>query len=107
MMLINLETKQATPTTGKYASIRYRQLLSENNITQSMSSKGNCYDNAAVESFFATLKKEFIYRNYFLTREEAKQQIFEYIDIFYNRYRRHSKLNYLSPVEFENLNYHS
>ena len=72
-----------------------------------MSSKGNCYDNAAVESFFATLKKEFIYRNYFVTREEAKQQIFEYIEIFYNRYRRHSKLNYLSPVQFENLNNHS
>lgn len=92
---------------SQYASTKLRNMLKENNINQSMSSKGNCYDNAAVESFFATLKKEFIYRNYFLTREEAKQQIFEYIDIFYNRYRRHSKLNYLSPVEFENLNYHS
>jgi len=88
---------------SQYASLKLRKLLKENNINQSMSSKGNCYDNAAVESFFATLKKEFIYRNYFVTREEAKQQIFEYIEIFYNRYRRHSKLNYLSPVQFENL----
>ncbi len=92
---------------SQYASIKLRNMLKENNINQSMSSKGNCYDNAAVESFFATLKKEFIYRNYFVTREEAKQQIFEYIEIFYNRYRRHSKLNYLSPVQFENLINHS
>lgn len=92
---------------SQYASIKLRNMLKENNINQSMSSKGNCYDNASVESFFATLKKEFIYRNYFYTREEAKQQIFEYIEIFYNRYRRHSKLNYLSPVQFENLNNHS
>jgi len=92
---------------SQYASLKLRNILKENNINQSMSSKGNCYDNAAVESFFATLKKELIYRNYFYTREEAKQQIFEYIEIFYNRYRRHSKLNYLSPVQFENLNNHS
>ena len=92
---------------SQYASIKLGNLLKENGINQSMSSKGNCYDNAAVESFFATLKKEFIYRNYFVTREEAKQQIFEYIEIFYNRYRRHSKLNYLTPVQFENLNNHS
>jgi len=91
---------------SQYASLKLRNLLKENQINQSMSSKGNCYDNAAVESFFATLKKEFIYRNYFITREEAKQKIFEYIEVFYNRYRRHSKLNYLSPVQFENLNNH-
>lgn len=92
---------------SQYASIKLRNMFKENNITQSMSSKGNCYDNAAVESFFATLKRELIYRKNFITREEAKLAIFEYIEIFYNRYRRHSTLNYLSPVQFENLNYHS
>jgi putative transposase len=91
---------------SQYASIKLRNMLKENNISQSMSSKGNCYDNAPTESFFATLKRELIYRKTFRTREEAKQQIFEYIEIFYNRYRRHSTLNYLSPVQFENLNNH-
>lgn len=91
---------------SQYASIKLRNMLKENNITQSMSSKGNCYDNAPTESFFATLKRELIYRKTFRTREEAKQQIFEYIEVFYNRYRRHSTLNYLSPVQFENLNNH-
>ena len=86
---------------SQYASIRYRQLLSENNITQSMSYKGNCYDNAAVESFFASLKKELVYRMRFKTKEEARRQIFEYIEIFYNRQRRHSKLGYVSPLNFE------
>lgn len=88
---------------SQYASIRYRQLLSENNITQSMSYKGNCYDNAAVESFFATLKKELVYRMRFKSKEEARRQIFEYIEIFYNRQRRHSKLGYVSPLNFEKL----
>ena len=88
---------------SQYASFRYRQLLSENNITQSMSYKGNCYDNAAVESFFASLKKELVYRMRFKSKEEAKRQIFEYIEIFYNRQRRHSKLGYVSPLNFEKL----
>jgi len=92
---------------SQYASLKLRKMLNENNILQSMSSKGNCFDNAPTESFFATLKKELIYRGSFNTREEAKQAIFEYIEIFYNRYRRHSTLNYLSPVQFENLNIHS
>ena len=90
---------------SQYASLKLRNMLKENDILQSMSSKGNCYDNAPTESFFASLKKELIYRESFNTREEAKQAIFEYIEIFYNRYRRHSTLNYLSPVHFENLNY--
>lgn len=88
---------------SQYASIRYRQLLSENNITQSMSYKGNCYDNAAVESFFASLKKELVYRVRFKSKEEARRQIFEYIEIFYNRQRRHSTLGYVSPLNFEKL----
>jgi putative transposase len=88
---------------SQYASIRYRQLLSDNNITQSMSFKGNCYDNAPVESFFASLKKELVYRESFKTKEEARRKIFEYIEIFYNRQRRHSTLGYVSPLNFEKL----
>lgn len=92
---------------SQYASLNLRNLLKENNITQSMSSKGNCYDNAPTESFFSTLKRELIYRESYKTREEANQSIFEYIEVFYNRQRRHSTLGYLSPVQFENLNNHS
>jgi transposase InsO family protein len=90
---------------SQYASQRLRKILKENNITQSMSSKGNCYDNAPTESFFSTLKRELIYRERYRTREEAKQSLFEYIEVFYNRQRRHSTLGYLSPLEFEKLNY--
>lgn len=89
---------------SQYASQRLRNMLKENNITQSMSSKGNCYDNAPTESFFSTLKRELVYRERFKTREEAKQKLFEYIEVFYNRQRRHSTLGYLSPMQFENLN---
>jgi putative transposase len=89
---------------SQYASHRLRQILKENNITQSMSSKGNCYDNAPTESFFSTLKRELVYRQSFKTREEAKKCLFEYIEIFYNRQRRHSTLGYLSPMQFEKLN---
>ncbi|MBM4172669.1 MAG: IS3 family transposase, partial [Ignavibacteria bacterium] len=64
--------------------------------------KGNCYDNAVVESFFHSLKTELVFQRIFLTRTEAKNCIFEYIEIFYNRQRRHSTLNYLTPSEFEN-----
>ena len=66
-----------------------------------MSRKGNCYDNAYIESFFGTLKRELIHGCRFRTRAEARQAIFEYIEIFYNRIRLHSALNYMSPVEFE------
>ena len=89
---------------SQYASQRLRQVLRENNITQSMSSKGNCYDNAPTESFFSTLKRELVYRQSFKTREEAKKSLFEFIEIFYNRQRRHSTLGYLSPMQFEKLN---
>lgn len=66
-----------------------------------MSRKGNCYDNAAVESFFATLKRELVYLCRFETREQAKNNIFEYIEVWYNRKRRHSTLKYMSPEEYE------
>lgn len=86
---------------SQYTSSQLRELLKSYKITQSMSSTGNCYDNAITESFFHTLKTELIYWNHYQTREEAKKSIFEYIEIFYNRQRLHSALNYLSPVEFE------
>ena len=67
-----------------------------------MSGTGNCYDNAAMESFFHTLKTEHIYFEHYQTREQAKQSIFEYVEVFYNRKRRHSTLGSLSPCDFEN-----
>jgi transposase InsO family protein len=87
----------------QYAAGQYRKLLKKNNITQSMSRKGNCYDNAVMESFFKTLKVELIYRYRFRTREEAKKRLFDYIEIYYNRQRRHSALGYLPPAEFAEL----
>lgn len=89
---------------SQYTSSQLRELLKSYKITQSMSSTGNCYDNAITESFFHTLKTELVYWNHYQSREEAKRSIFEYIEIFYNRQRLHSALNYLSPVEFEERN---
>jgi len=66
-----------------------------------MSRKGNCYDNACMESFFGTLKTELVYLNSYLTRSQAKSSIFEYIELFYNTRRIHSALNYKSPKDFE------
>jgi len=86
---------------SQYASDNYQKLLRTNRITCSMSRKGDCWDNAVMESFFATLKTELIYRERFFTREDAKSKIFDYIEMFYNRKRRHSSLGYKSPVEFE------
>ncbi|CAM4260466.1 IS3 family transposase [Corallococcus exiguus] len=68
-----------------------------------MSRKGNCWDNAVAESFFSTLKLELVYVTRFKTREQARCALFEYIEVFYNRKRRHSALGYLSPVEFERV----
>ncbi len=70
-------------------------------ITCSMSAKGNCYDNAVVESFFHTLKTELVYQTHYQTRKQAKESIFEYIEGFYNCKRLHSYLGYMSPNEFE------
>ena len=87
----------------QYACQAFRDLLKEHKFVQSMSDKGNCYDNAVAESFFHTLKMELVYFESYQTRDEARKSIFEYIEIFYNRQRRHSTLNYLSPVNFELL----
>ena len=86
---------------SQYAAGAYQQRLTAHGIECSMSRKGNCWDNACVESFFGTLKKELVHHRRYLTREEAKQEIFEYIEVFYNRMRRHSTLGYYSPAEFE------
>ena len=86
---------------SQYASEAYRKLLKNNEITPSMSRKGNCYDNAYVESFFASLKKEWIYRINYQTEEELRNLVFEYIEVWYNRKRRHSSLGFLSPVNYK------
>jgi transposase InsO family protein len=86
---------------SQYCSEEYQKLLRDKNIQTSMSRKGNCYDNAPMESFFATLKKERVHRRKYETRAEAKQDIFQYIECFYNRVRRHSGIGYMSPVEYE------
>ena len=86
---------------GQYAATEYQKLLAKTEMICSMSRKGDCWDNAPMESFFATLKTELVYREQFKTRQEAKAKIFEYIEVFYNRQRRHSSLGYKSPVDFE------
>jgi len=88
----------------QYASGDYRQALADAGLIASMSRRGNCYDNATMESFWATLKLELVYRRRFDTRAQARTQIFDYIETFYNRQRAHSALGYLSPVDFELLN---
>jgi len=86
---------------SQYAATSYQQQLTTHGITTSMSRRGHCWDNACVESFFGTLKRELVYHRHYATREEATQDIFEYIEVFYNRRRRHSTLGYDSPAEFE------
>jgi len=86
---------------SQYTSARFRNTLVHYEFIQSMSGKGNCYDNAITESFFSTLKKELIYLRNFETKEQAATEIFEFIEIFYNRKRLHSALSYLSPEEFK------
>lgn len=86
---------------SQYTSKAFQTLLCQHNIITSMSGRGYCYDNAAMESFFHSLKTEHIYFEHYLTREEAKKSIFEYVEVFYNRQRRHSTLGYLSPAAFE------
>lgn len=85
----------------QYTSDVFQAFLKTNKIICSMSGTGNCFDNAAMESFFHTLKTEHIYFEDYATREQAKQSIFEYVEVFYNRQRRHSTINYLSPMVFE------
>ena len=86
---------------SEYASKSYQYLLQKRNIQVSMSKKGDCYDNAMIESFWGTLKEECLGRNVYQTRKEAKTAIFEYIEVFYNRKRKHSSLGYLSPDMYE------
>ena len=107
---LNMALKHRTPKNGlvlhtdrgsQYASYEHRDLLKQYGIIQSMSRKGNCWDNSVAESFFKSLKNELVYQTYFYTKKQAKLEIFKYIELFYNRIRSHSYLNGLSPVEFE------
>jgi putative transposase len=86
---------------SQYASEHYQRRLSEERIACSMSRRGNCWDNAPMESFFASLKKELVHDEDYATRAEARASIFEYIEAFYNRVRRHSSLGYVAPAEYE------
>ena len=85
----------------RYASEDYQYLLQSHRIEPSMSGKGDCWDNACMESFWATLKNELVNHEQYATREQARQSIFEYIEVFYNRKRLHSSLGHLSPEAFE------
>jgi putative transposase len=85
----------------QYAAADYREVLTAHQINASMSRRGNCYDNAVAESFFATLRWELLNRHNWPTHDAARTAIFEYIEVWYNRQRRHSALGYLSPLQFE------
>ena len=87
---------------AQYVSLAFGQAARDAGIARSMGSKGDCYDNAVAESFFATLKKELVHRQSWPTRRELTGEIFEYIEAFYNRVRRHSTLEMLSPADYEN-----
>jgi len=86
---------------SQYASDDFQALLAKHSIRCSMSRKGNCWDNAPAESFFGTLKQELVFHQRYHTRQQARQNLFDYIERFYNRRRLHSKLGYLSPAQFE------
>ncbi len=86
---------------SQYAATSYQRVLTGYSLIPSMSRKGNCWDNACVESFSGTLKGELVYHRHYATRDEAKQDIFEYIEVFYNRQRRHSTIGYHSRAEYE------
>lgn len=112
---LDMAAKQRTATAAalvhhsdqgvQYASADFKAKLASKQISQSMSGRGNCYDNAMVESFFASLKTEEVEDKYYETRQQAKTSIFSYIEGFYNSKRRHSSLNYLSPNDFERLHF--
>jgi transposase InsO family protein len=85
----------------QYASTDYQALLARHGCVCSMSRTANCYDNAVMESFWGTLKTELVYHTKYATRDEARQSLFKYIEVFYNRIRRHSSLDYVSPEAFE------
>jgi putative transposase len=107
---LSMAIDQRGPTPGlvhhsdrgvQYASAEFRAVLDAHGFVASMSRKGNCYDNAAKESFFHTLKTELVNHEHYRTRDEARASVFNYIEEFYNRQRIHSTLGYLSPVDFE------
>nr|WP_224654085.1 IS3 family transposase [Pectobacterium versatile] len=108
--VLEMAIKQRKPTRlviahsdrgSQYASHRYRDVLKENGLRCSMSGKGCCYDNAVMESFYHTLKTELMRRKAFFSREGAMNAIFDYIEVFYNRRRKHSTLGYQTPVDYE------
>lgn len=99
--MINKNAIIHTDRGSQYASVEYRRLLFINGLRQSMSGKGNCYDNAQAESFFSRFKAELIEDGIFESIEQARTEIFSYIEGYYNRIRRHSSLGYVSPLEFE------
>lgn len=86
---------------SQFSSHDWQAFLRANNLIASMSRRGNCHDNAVVESFFQLLKRERIRRRVYLTRDEGRQDVFDYIEVFYNRKRKHGSNNMLAPVEFE------
>jgi transposase InsO family protein len=88
---------------SQYASYAYRKRLETYKMVGSMSRKGDCYDNAVIESFHSIIKRERIYRNRYRTRKQARQDIFWYMEVFYNRKRPHSTIDYCSPMEYENM----
>jgi len=88
---------------SQYTSQGYLAVLKEAEIQVSMSKKGDCYDNALMESFFGTLKEECVERQIYQTRAEVRNAVFEYIEVFYNRQRRHSSLGYVSPIIYEQM----
>ena len=107
---LEMAVKQRFPDAGlvahsdrgsQFASEHYRRALAEKGITCSMSRKGDCYDNAPMESFFASMKKELVHHENYPILEAAKASLFEYIEVFYNRMRLHSSLGYVAPAEFE------
>ena len=107
---LNMALGQCRPQPGlihhtdqrrQYLSTVYGEMLKTHGMVQSMSRKGNCYDNAVAESFFSSLKNELVNHCTFKTREEARTAVFEYIEVFYNRQRRHQSLDYVSPVDYE------
>jgi putative transposase len=87
---------------SQYASADYRALLAQQGLICSMSRRGDCYDNAAMESFYHTLKTEHVHFRDYVTRRQAMTDLFDYIEVFYNRQRRHSFLDHVSPMAFEN-----
>jgi len=90
---------------SQYAGEHYQRELARHGIRCSMSRRGNCWDNAPMESFFASLKKELVHHEKYATRAEARSSLFEYIEVFYNRERRHSALGYVAPAQFEGNEY--